>query len=202
MDEFLSRKITKNIPNLKTKKENTIMKKNKMKITILGCISISLIVTFILVPATKAGAKTIKGKVTSYITKVEVVPVPDVGKHVVGVYERRGVSVLENGETGAYHTQGTFDYTKGQGPFKGYTQVSFADGSIYIIQYQGASTVATGEKLPSFKGSGEYIKGTGRFEGIKGKISFSGKYVTPYTKDKTKGEVYYEFTGTYTLPKK
>ena len=153
-------------------------------------------------PAAQAGKKTIKGKVTSCITKVEVVPVPDVEKHVVGVYERRGVTIFENGETGAYHTRGTFDYTKGQGPFRGYTQQSFADGSTYIVKYQGVSTVATGKKLPSFKGTGEYIKGTGRFEGIKGKVSYSGKYVTPYTKDKTKGDAYYEFTGTYTLPKK
>jgi len=164
--------------------------------------SVFLIAALILVPAAQAGKVTRKVRVTSYITKVEVVPVPDVEKHVVGVYERRGVSVYENGETAAYHTRGTFDFTKGQGPFRGYTQQSFADGSTFIVKYQGASTVATGEKLPSFKGTSEYIKGTGRFEGIKGKVSFSGKYVTPYTKDKTKGEVYMEATATYTLPKK
>jgi hypothetical protein len=38
VDDFLSRKITRNIPNLKAKKEETIMRKSKMKITILGYI--------------------------------------------------------------------------------------------------------------------------------------------------------------------
>ena len=178
------------------------MKKNKVTIAILGYICIFLIAALLLVPATQAGEVIRKMGVTSYITKAEVVPVPDVEKHIVGVYDRRGVAVFENGETAAYHTSGTFDYTKGQGPFSGYTQLTYADGSTTIVKYQGASTVAAGEKLASIKGTGEYIKGTGGFEGIKGKVSFSGKYVTPYTKDETKGDAYYDVTMTYTLPKK
>ena len=177
------------------------MKKNKMIITFVGCMVFFLIVALLLVTAAQAGEVIRKMGVTSYLTKVEVVPVPDVEKHVVGVYERRGVGVFENGETAAYHTRGTFDYTNGQGPFSGYTQLTYADGSTTIVKYQGASTVAAGEKLASFKGTGEYIKGTGGFEGIKGKVSYSGKYVTPYTKDKTKGDAYYDATMTYTLPK-
>jgi hypothetical protein len=59
-----------------------------------------------------------------------------------------------------------------------------------------------GEKLRSLKGEAKYIKGTGRFEGIKGEASFTGKYVAPYTKDKTKGENVVDVTGKYTLPKK
>ena len=55
VDDFLSRKITRNIPNLKTKKEETIMKKNKMTIAILNCIGIFLITALILVPAAQAG---------------------------------------------------------------------------------------------------------------------------------------------------
>jgi len=52
------------------------------------------------------------------------------------------------------------------------------------------------------KGTGQYINGTGRFEGIKGEVSFNGKYVTPYTKDETKGDAVFDFTSTYTLPEK
>jgi hypothetical protein len=50
-------------------------------------------------------------------------------------------------------------------------------------------------------GKGEYIKGTGRFQGIKGSSTFSGKYITPYGKE-TKGDVVMDVTGTYTLPSK
>ena len=200
LDDFLLRKITRKIPNLKTKKEETIMRKSKM--TILGCMGVFLIAALVLIPAAQAGEKTIKYKVFHYITKSEVVPVPDVEKHVVGVYERRGVAMYENGETAAFHTRGTFDVVKGQGEMMGYCNISFADGSTYMTKYQGTITTAKGEKLSTSKGTGVYFKGTGRYEGIKGKFSLTSRKITPYTKDKTKSDMVTEVTGTYTLPKK
>ena len=178
------------------------MRKNKMTIAILGCIGIFLITALMLVPAAQAGEKTIKYKVFHYITKSEVVPVPDMEKHFVGVYERRGVAVYENGETAAFHTRGTFDVVKGQGEMMGYCNISFADGSSYMTKYQGTITTAKGKKLSTSKGTGVYFKGTGRYEGIKGKFSLTGRKITPYTKDKTKADMVTEVTGTYTLPKK
>ena len=177
------------------------MKKNKMTIAILGCIGIFLISALILVPAAQAGEITSKHKIAAPIIKIEVVPVPDVAKHVIGVLERRGVAIYENGETAAYHSRLTFDSIKGQGAsFSGYCDISFPDGSISMTKFKGTAPMVEGKKI--IKGTGEYIKGTGRFEGIKGKVSFTGKYVTPYTKDKTKGDAVLEVTSTYTLPKK
>ena len=177
------------------------MRKNKMTIAILGCIGIFLITALILVPATQAGEITSKHKIAAYIIKIEVVPVSDMKGHVVGVVERRGVSIYENGETAAYHSMLTFDTIKGQGgTYSGYCDLSFADGSISMTKFQGTVSVVEGKKI--IKGTGKYIKGTGRFEGIKGKVSFTGGYVTPYTKDKTKGDIVLEVTSTYTLPKK
>jgi hypothetical protein len=176
------------------------MRKN-MTIAILGCIGIFLITALILVPASQAREITSKHKIAAAITKMEVVPVPDVKGHVVGVLERRGVAIYENGETAAYHSRLTFDSIKGgEASYSGYCDISFADGSISMTKFQGTSQVVEGKKI--IKGSGKYIKGTGRFEGIKGKVSFTGKYVTPYTKDKTKGDAVLEVTSTYTLPKK
>jgi hypothetical protein len=165
----------------------------KSKMTILGCIGIFLIAVLILVPAAQAGEKTFKYKVVSHTTKVEMVPVPDVEKHAVGLFEKKGVAIYENGETAAYDTRGTFDFIKGQGPWDGYCQISYADGSTIITKYQGTSTIVEGKKL--LKGEGKYIKGTGRFEGIKGKFSLAGKYIT-------KAYSVVDVTGTYTLPKK
>jgi hypothetical protein len=176
------------------------MRKNKMTIAILGCIGIFLITALILVPTAQAGEITSKHKIASYIVKMEVVPVPDMKGHVVGILERRGVAIYENGETAAYHSRLTFDSIKGQeGTYGGYCDISFADGSITMTKFQGT---VSGTKPRLIKGTAKYIKGTGRFEGIKGKGSFSGKYVTPYIKDKTKGDVFFEVTSTYTLPKK
>ncbi len=177
------------------------MKKNKMIIAILGCIGIFLITALILVPVAQAGEKTVKYKLTGPIIKIEVVPVPDVKGHAIGVLERRGVAIYENGEVAAYHTRATFDSIKGKGgSFRGYSDYTFSDGATIMSKYQGTMTMVDGKKL--IKGTGENIKGTGRYEGIKGKVSFSGKYVTPYTKDKTKGDMFVEVISIYTLPKK
>jgi len=59
VDDFLSRRTTINIPNLKIKKEETIMKKSNMKITILGCISVFLIASLVLLPAKQSKAETL-----------------------------------------------------------------------------------------------------------------------------------------------
>lgn len=59
VDDFLSRKIIRNIPNLKTKKEKTIMRKSKIKIVILGCIGIFFIAALLLLPAKQAKAETL-----------------------------------------------------------------------------------------------------------------------------------------------
>lgn len=177
------------------------MRKSKMTITFLGCIGIFLITALILMPTTQAGEITSKHKIAAPITKMEVVPVPDVKGHVVGVLERRGVAIYENGETAAYHSRLTFDSIKGgEASFSGYCDISFADGSISMTKFQGTAPMVEGKKI--IKGTGKYIKGTGRFEGIKGKVSFTGRYVTPYTKDKTKGDAVLEVTSTYTLPNK
>jgi len=43
------------------------------------------------------------------------------------------------------------------------------------------------------------IKGTGKYGGIQGNDSFSGDYVTPYSKE-TKGDVVVKAKGSYTIP--
>ena len=61
------------------------------------------------------------------------------------------------------------------------------------------------------KGTGEYVKGTGRFEGIQGSISFTGRGFTPSFNesgsidDRRKeygntDDFYLDVTATYTLP--
>jgi hypothetical protein len=54
--------------------------------------------------------------------------------------------------------------------------------------------------MPTLTGKGEYIKGTGEYEGIKGNITYSGNFITPYN-DKTKGDAVIKAKGSYTLPK-
>jgi hypothetical protein len=148
----------------------------------------------------QAEAETVKGKTIAYYTKTDIVPVPDVENHFSGWAEKRGVSIFENGETAAYYCMFTIDMIRGQGgSFKGYGILSYADGSTQVIKFEGTTTA---EKLSSYKGTTEYNKGTGQFEGIKGTGTFTGKYITPNTKDETKGDAIEEWTANYTLPKK
>jgi len=177
------------------------MRKNKMAITILGCIGVFLIAALILVPAAQAGAETVKYNYTTNHTKVEFVPIPDMKGHIAGIFERRGVAIFEN-EVAALTIRGTFDKQKGIVSFQAYNQISFEDGSTITQKIQGTLSAPPSEKLRLYEGKGEYIMGTGRFEGIKGTITISGREITPLTKDDIAAYNWIEVTGTYTLPKK
>lgn len=148
---------------------------------------------------TTAHAEDVEWQVTSYFIKVEFIPVPDVEGHAVGIFERKGIAIYKNGENAAYHTRGTWDFIKNNGLFQGYTTTTFQDGSMVMDKYKGNMTMEP-EMLPTYTGKGEYIKGTGRYEGIKGNLSFTGKYITPFNKE-TKGDSILNAKATYTLPK-
>jgi hypothetical protein len=178
-------------------------KESKKTFAFWCLVGILLMTAWLLVPVTQARAETIKYNCTSHTTKLEYVVLPDVEGHVVGVFERRGLDIFET-EVAAIVERGTFDKIKNvKTTFQGYAQVTFKDGSTFIHKYQGTLVPSPGEKLEVYKDcKGKYIKGTGRFEGIKGEFTFTGRRITPYTKDKTKGDTWIEITGTYTLPKK
>ena len=107
-----------------------------------------------------ANAEDVEWKVTSYLVNVQFVPVPDVDKHAVGTYERRGVAIFKDGQTAAYHTRGTWDFIDSNGPFQGYTTLTYKDGSTTMIKYSGIMSMESG-KLPTFVGKGDYLKGSG-----------------------------------------
>ena len=178
------------------------MRKRKMTITVLGLIGIFLIAALIMVPTTQAGEKTekLKGRVVSQLTKVHVIKVGDVEGHIIGIYERRGLNFI-NGEVASYKTCGTFDSTKGKGTFKGNGIVTYKDGSTTVSKTQGTSERQE-DGTTIGKGTFSYIRGSGRFAGIKGDGSYTFKHYTPFTKDKTKSDSVVDYTVTRTLPSK
>jgi hypothetical protein len=176
------------------------MRNSKMKITILGCISIFLIASLVLLPDTQAGAETMNFKLVSMYERVETVKVSDLEGVVIGVVDRKGLSIFENGDIATTTCRGSFDTKK---TFQGYSALAFDDGSIIVVAWKGpTSKVPPGGKFRGYSGTFEYTKGTGRFEGIKGSGTFTAK-APNWDKDfRAKGFSYYEWTGTYTLPKK
>jgi len=143
----------------------------------------------------QAGAETMNYKFYTWATKYESVPVADVEGHTVGLTTRGAFYVFENGEIATMDQVATVDFIKGSGPFMQYVTIKFQDGSTIIIKSQGTIGGAAGAW------TSEIIKGTGRFEGIKGTQAAKAKYL-PVEKGEAGPKGYGEGSITYTLPSK
>ncbi len=77
----------------------------------------------------------------------------------------------------------------------GYTTYTFEDGATIVLRFQRLMNPDGSATAKS-----EIVKGTGRFEGIKGSSSITGKNF-PESKDEA-ARASTDFTMTYTLPSK
>ena len=155
-------------------------------------IFVPLVLLMVVLMAGPAWAETLKCRLVNGVTKMETMAVGDEEGHVVGVYERKGVMMHENGEVANEATWGIFDSAKG---WQGYCLQTFQDGSTIWMRHQGSM-----QKGKIVEATFELTGGTGRYEGIKGGGTFTGGYVS-YSED-SGGFGDFHFTGTYTLPKK
>ena len=166
---------------------------------LIGILAIS---AWVLGSFIQAAAETSNIKVTSYSTQVEIIQVGDIEGHILMPHTRRGLAFFENGDVATYTCWATADLIKGKGTADGYTMLAFEDGSTIVYKFKaiwepGPRGFAVG------KGTGEFTKGTGRYEGIKGDLTWSGKYYTSYSKEKgTLGDSVIEAKATYALPRK
>lgn len=150
--------------------------------------------------AIQAGAETLKYKIYTYTTKQESVPIGDVEGHSMSLTTRRAFCVFENGDVATQSSVITHDLIKGSGSALQYSTMTFADGSTIImkvkITMEGTETGISQSRITR-----EIIKGTGRFEGIKGTGTSKVKYLPLET-----GEAGQKGIGegslTYTLPPK
>jgi hypothetical protein len=161
------------------------------------CILFGILVisVWVLGSAIQAGAETMNYKFYTWAIKSDWVPVGDVEGHTVGYSVRGAFWVFENGEVATINHVSTGDFIKSSGPFMQYVTVNFQDGSTIIIKSQGIFGGTSGGW------TNEIIKGTGRFEGIKGTGSSKAKYL-PVEKGEAGPKGYGEATLTYTLPSK
>jgi len=162
---------------------------------------LSFVILFAFGPVvTQAWAETMNFKLVSMVEKLEMVKVSEMERVVIGVMDRKGLSMFKNGDIATTACRGTFDTQKG---FQGYSSLTFEDGSTIVLSWKGpTSRVPPGGKFGGFTAAFAYAKGTGRFKGIRGSGTFTEKKPN-WDKDfKAKGFTYYEFTGTYTLPSK
>jgi len=162
---------------------------------------ILVISAWVLGSAIQAGAETLNYKFYVWMIKWENVPVDDVEGHIVGLAQRGGFYVFENGEIGTIKRVSLNDLVKGSGSATSYETINFADGSTIILKGQSTLRGTTVEATTSSQRTIEIIKGTGRFEGIKGTGSTATKFL-PVEKGEAGSKQYGEGTITYTLPSK
>jgi hypothetical protein len=106
-------------------------------------------------------------------------------------FRREGTAVLKTGETAAFVGDGTaypID-EKGLAPSKVQYVLRFDDGSTFTIRFNGSRHQFDG----TTRGSGEFVNGTGRFDGIVGKVSHTGQIGG--------SEAEGDWVGWYSLPK-
>jgi len=181
----------------KTKKEEKIMAAKKSISILFGIILIS---AWVLGSVTWVGAETMKCKNIAIATKDERVLVGDEEGHNIALQIMEGLSYCENGEIAKVKHHALIDAMPPKGGQAiGYSILKFEDGSTMVIRFQRLM-VRDQSGAISAKASSDIIKGTGRFEGIKGTVSTTGKNFLG-TKEEA-ARVFNDSTFTYTLPSK
>ena len=146
---------------------------------------------------TNVEAENMNFKLVSMYDKIERVKVAEAEGVMIGVMDRKGLSIFDNGEIALTNCRGIFDTKKG---FQGYSSLIFEDGSTLVLSWKGPTSNSADKKYWEYGIAVEYVEGTGRFKGVKGSGSYKAK--APIWDDdyKAKGFTLYEFSGTYTLP--
>jgi hypothetical protein len=128
--------------------------------------------------SSEASADTLKGKAVSTISKVERFPVWDADNHNLGYTLREGVIVFENGEVATTKATAVWDMVgPASGWAKGYVQYYFLDGSTMVLNFhQQFAQPAEGASVQYDSTiTGDIIKGTGKYEGVKGNFTSSSR---------------------------
>ena len=148
-----------------------------------------------------ADAAELKVRITSYIANHRIKPVGDVEGHLAGPYLRRGLVFLETGEVGLFRSTGTIETTKGNGFVQSESTYSFDDGSTLVVSVDGDVEMSPGKGIIYRKLTGTSVRGSGRYEGISGTATATGRNLTPFS-DETRSDAYFDAVITYTLPNK
>jgi hypothetical protein len=170
-----------------------------MEKIILAVISIFLISMWLF--PTQAGAETWKYKIVMYFTRMEMAPIPALETQAYFLTEFRGLTFWENGETSFYSGAAIGEFYKGKGPVENCVTHTFTDGSTIVSKNKFINISSPDGKTALWEEiTGQIVKGTGRFEGIKGTISAKGKRLTPVSPGlkETRGDGVVEGVMTFT----
>ncbi len=144
---------------------------------LVGRSSLCLFLMFLMsATAVNAEEKTLIWKAVAHNKEVKVIKVGDIEGHIMGVAKFSGLAIFDSGEVGGTGYTVNFDYTNGSGPFNGHAALAFDDGSRLWMSYEGSS-VKDAEGVTRFEGKYVEFLGEGKYKGVKGAGSFTGKRV-------------------------
>lgn len=130
--------------------------------------------------SSEATAETLKGKGVSAVSKIERLPVGDTENHNIGLTAREGMILFENGEVATTKAMAMWDMIgPASGWAKGYVQFIFLDGSTIHSNFHQQILPPTGGEAIQYdsKITGDIVKGTGKYEGVKGTFTTSSKQI-------------------------
>jgi hypothetical protein len=132
----------------------------------------------------------IKAHGATYTTEFEPFEVGDDKGHIIGLYKQKGILFNEiTGTRSVDQGMGIMDINPKTGGFiRGYGITIDKDGDKMIRSYEGRP-VAKGQS----EGNWSYIKGTGKYEGIKGGGTWSSYMLAPR-------QSYWEAEGEMEMP--
>lgn len=173
--------------------------KNMKAITLAVVICAALSLLSSAVPASAKSSAILTVEASSQIVSSQWLAAGDENGHVIGLQQREGTGTFSNGETARYSTVSTFDsYRSKNGTSKGYSTFTFSDGSTIILSWT-ADIIRKPDGLSTNHGKGVIIKGSGRFKGIEGGSTFSGRQLKSVADD-PKQTASQSATINYTLP--
>ena len=147
-----------------------------------------------------SGAETMKCRNAGTAVKDETIPVADEQGHDLGLQLGQGLGFFDNGEIAKMTNYNIYDRRTGKGAqIIGYTIYTFDDGSTITTRFQRLTVVDNSGNI-SAQVTAEVIKGTGRYDGMKGTISGTGKNFQGNKEVPTR--YFNDVTFTYTLPPK
>ncbi len=142
-------------------------------------------------------SKEIKGRIVEYTVREVQGEICDVPGHKILMHEHEGLAFFGDGEIASVISIMTidFNYDLNTGTHNGYRVYTFEDSSTQVTKIEGTQRISEDGKLFSWEAKCEYILGTGRFEGIRGKVSYTGKSLMSARKTG-----FVDFSGAYTIP--
>ena len=166
---------------------------------ILTVLTLSIILALVFGILGQAEGQTAGYRLSCYFTMAEVSSAEGVEGRTRALYEVKGLGYLETGEAMIYSGWTTVEITKDSA--QGYALNTWVDGSTTVSTANFNVTKSPEGKISLNEGTFEFIKGTGRFAGIKGKASFTGKPLIPLSENERE-DCFYKGVTLYTVPGK